>query len=213
MNGQTTYEIVGVFHDRDELEKAMDALEGKGIDRAQLSLLGTQEAVESQARPADARGAEQARAGGRGCTAPGADQARRDRQHHRDDGRHSDLYRGGAGGRCHGSFRRCAGRGGGGGTRRGIGGGAIGATAARIFNESVDQILRRAAPRGRHPAVRDPEASGRGGRRPSRCSPSTRPGTSRRTSLPAEACARETIRATARSSSKKRRWQAPAPDR
>jgi hypothetical protein len=48
VNGQTTYEIVGVFHDRDELEKAMDALEGHGIDRSQLSLLGTQDAVESR---------------------------------------------------------------------------------------------------------------------------------------------------------------------
>lgn len=46
--GGTTYEVVGVFHDRGELEKAMDALEGKGIDRSQLSLLGTGEAVEAK---------------------------------------------------------------------------------------------------------------------------------------------------------------------
>lgn len=42
------YEIVGVFQDRDQLEKAMEALEGKGVDRAQMSLLGTKEAVEAK---------------------------------------------------------------------------------------------------------------------------------------------------------------------
>jgi hypothetical protein len=48
MSGGTTFEVVGVFHDRDTLEKAMDALEGQGIDRSQLSLLGTGEAVEAK---------------------------------------------------------------------------------------------------------------------------------------------------------------------
>ena len=42
------FEVVGVFHDRGDLEKAMDALEGSGIQRPQMSLLGTKEAVESK---------------------------------------------------------------------------------------------------------------------------------------------------------------------
>ena len=48
MDGPTRFEVVGVFHDRGDLEKAMDALEGSGIQRPQMSLLGTREAVEAK---------------------------------------------------------------------------------------------------------------------------------------------------------------------
>jgi hypothetical protein len=48
MDGPTRFEVVGVFDDRDGLERAMDALEGNGIQRPQISLLGTKEAVEAK---------------------------------------------------------------------------------------------------------------------------------------------------------------------
>ena len=48
MDGPTRFEVVGVFHDRGDLERAMDALEGSGIQRPQMSLLGTKEAVEAK---------------------------------------------------------------------------------------------------------------------------------------------------------------------
>jgi hypothetical protein len=48
MDGTTRFEIVGIFHDRGDLERAMDALEGSGIQRPQMSLLGTKEAVEAK---------------------------------------------------------------------------------------------------------------------------------------------------------------------
>ena len=40
-----TFEVIGVFHDRADLERATRALEGAGIDRSRLSLLGTPEAA------------------------------------------------------------------------------------------------------------------------------------------------------------------------
>ena len=46
MNGTAGFQIVGVFHDRGDLERTMDALEGGGIQRPQMSLLGTKEAAE-----------------------------------------------------------------------------------------------------------------------------------------------------------------------
>ena len=139
MNGQTTYEIVGVFHDRDELEKAMDALEGKGIDRAQLSLLGTQEAVETRLglpmREVESK-PEQAAA-----DAPRQEPLKRD-----ETGNITGMMAGiptyigavlaagvtAASGGALGGVAVAA-------LAGGIGGGAVGATAARIFNESVDQ--------------------------------------------------------------------------
>lgn len=48
MDGTTRFEIVGVFSDRGDLERAMDALEGNGIQRPQMSLLGTRDAVEAK---------------------------------------------------------------------------------------------------------------------------------------------------------------------
>jgi hypothetical protein len=48
MDGTTRFEIVGVFGDRGDLERAMDALEGNGIQRPQMSLLGTRDAVEAK---------------------------------------------------------------------------------------------------------------------------------------------------------------------
>jgi hypothetical protein len=45
MNDHTTYEALGVFAGRDELERAVRALEGAGVDRSQMSLLGTREAA------------------------------------------------------------------------------------------------------------------------------------------------------------------------
>ncbi len=48
MDGTTRFEIVGVFHDRGDLERAMDALEVSGVQRPQMSLLGTKEAVEAK---------------------------------------------------------------------------------------------------------------------------------------------------------------------
>ncbi len=45
MNDHATYEVLGVFGARDELERAVRALEGAGVDRSQLSLLGTREAA------------------------------------------------------------------------------------------------------------------------------------------------------------------------
>jgi hypothetical protein len=40
-----TFEVIGVFHDRADLERATRALEGAGIGRSRLSLLGTPEAA------------------------------------------------------------------------------------------------------------------------------------------------------------------------
>ena len=140
MNGHTTYEIVAVFHDRGELEKAMDALEGSGIDRAQLSLLGTQEAVETrlglpmrevQARPEEAAAAD----------APRQEPLKRD-----ETGNITGMMAGmptyigavlaagvtAASGGALGGVAVAA-------LAGAAGGGAIGVTAARIFNESVDQ--------------------------------------------------------------------------
>jgi hypothetical protein len=139
VNGQTTYEIVGVFHDRGELEKAMDALEGHGIDRSQLSLLGTREAVESRLglpmREVEAHPAQAA------AEAPRQEPIKRD-----EAGNLTGMMAGiptyigavlaagvtaASGGALAGvAVAAIAG---------GAGGGAIGATAARIFNESVDQ--------------------------------------------------------------------------
>src|SRR4051794_32539871 len=48
MDGTTRFEIVGVFGDRGDLERAMDALEGNGVQRPQMSLLGTRDAVEAK---------------------------------------------------------------------------------------------------------------------------------------------------------------------
>jgi hypothetical protein len=42
-----TFEVIGVFHDRAALERATRALEGAGIGRSRLSLLGTPEAAEA----------------------------------------------------------------------------------------------------------------------------------------------------------------------
>lgn len=39
MPGQDSNAVVGVFHDRDRLEQALQALQSKGFDRSQLSLL------------------------------------------------------------------------------------------------------------------------------------------------------------------------------
>ncbi len=139
MNGHSTYEIVGVFHSRDELEKAMEALEGSGIDRAQLSLLGTQEAVETKLglpmREVESN-PEQAAA-----DAPRQEPIKRD-----ETGNLTGLMAGiptyigaalaagvtaASGGALAGvAVAALAG---------GAGGGAVGATAARMFNESVDQ--------------------------------------------------------------------------
>jgi hypothetical protein len=47
MNDHATYEVLGVFGGRGELERAVQALGGAGVDRSQLSLLGTREAAEA----------------------------------------------------------------------------------------------------------------------------------------------------------------------
>jgi hypothetical protein len=38
-------QIIGVFHDRDAVEKAIDTLQSHGIERGQLTILGTADAV------------------------------------------------------------------------------------------------------------------------------------------------------------------------
>lgn len=45
---ETIREAVGIFHDPDSLEKAVDELESKGFDRAEISLLARDEAVEQK---------------------------------------------------------------------------------------------------------------------------------------------------------------------
>jgi hypothetical protein len=38
-------EIIGVFHDRDAVEKAIEMLQSHGLERGQLTILGTADAV------------------------------------------------------------------------------------------------------------------------------------------------------------------------
>jgi hypothetical protein len=51
-------QIIGVFHDRDRLERAIEMLQSHGLERSQLSVLGTADAVRERlglpvAEPAD----------------------------------------------------------------------------------------------------------------------------------------------------------------
>jgi hypothetical protein len=138
MNGHATYEIVGVFHDRSELEKAMDALEGKGIDRAQMSLLGTEEAVQAKLglplREVEARKETAA------AEAPRQEPIKRD-----ESGNLTGMM---AAIPTYAAAVLAAGiTAASGGALGGVavaalagaaGGGAVGATAGRLFNESID---------------------------------------------------------------------------
>ena len=45
-NDETVREVVGIFHHPDDLESAIDELLASGFDRAELSLLASEEAVE-----------------------------------------------------------------------------------------------------------------------------------------------------------------------
>lgn len=65
MSDAPSTQIIGVFHDRDALERAIEMLQSRGLERSQLSVLGTADTVRSRlglpvAGPADAGSPESA---------------------------------------------------------------------------------------------------------------------------------------------------------